>query len=271
MALFNYDRPGRGIDKNAPKKKGAALFFELVWRKLKLLALSSMLYFVVSLPIMALYFFVFYRLFGGFFAGVEIARYISMIIILTLFTAVLWGMGPVSCGYTYLMRSFAREEHVWIASDFFDSIKKNWKYGAAICVTDILMIIFGTVSMKIYSDLLAGGKVYAIFLVSAVFAAFLIYTFMHYYMYEFAVTFDMSVLDMFKNSAIMAIAAMPMNILLTLISGAGIYILMSLFALPAFVLIMIVFWISFMRFPIDFYTARRIKREFIDKDRKESK
>lgn len=271
MALFfNYDKPGRGIDKNAPKKKGVKLFFELVWRKLKLLVLSNMLYFAVSLPVMALYFFVYYRLFGGFFAEAEAARYISMILILTLFTSVLWGMGPVSCGYTYLMRSFAREEHVWLASDFFGSIKKNFKYGAAVTVADIFAIVCGTVSMKFYSDMLAEGNGYAVFLIAAVFALFLIYTFMHYYMFEFAVTFDISVGAMFKNSAIMAVAAMPMNILLTAISCFGIYILMSVFALPAFMLIMIVFWISFMRFPIDFYTARKIKREFIDTERKEN-
>ena len=34
MGFFNYDKEGPGIDKNAPKKKGIFLFFELLGNKL---------------------------------------------------------------------------------------------------------------------------------------------------------------------------------------------------------------------------------------------
>ena len=47
--FFNYDKPGPGIDKNAPKKKGIFLFLELLGRNLSNLLLSNMLYFIVSL------------------------------------------------------------------------------------------------------------------------------------------------------------------------------------------------------------------------------
>ena len=53
--FFNYNKPGPGVDKNAPKKKGAALFFELFLRYFGKLLLSNMLYFVVSLPVLAIY------------------------------------------------------------------------------------------------------------------------------------------------------------------------------------------------------------------------
>ncbi len=43
--FFNYDRPGPGVDKNAPKKKGVSLFFELLGRNISKLLLSNILYF----------------------------------------------------------------------------------------------------------------------------------------------------------------------------------------------------------------------------------
>ena len=55
--FFNYDKPGKGIEKDAPKKKGPFLYLELLWRKLGKLILSNILYFVLSLPVILLYHF----------------------------------------------------------------------------------------------------------------------------------------------------------------------------------------------------------------------
>lgn len=54
--FFNYDKPGPGVDKNAPKHWGIFLYFELLWRNFGKMLLSNMLYFVVSMPVLALYF-----------------------------------------------------------------------------------------------------------------------------------------------------------------------------------------------------------------------
>lgn len=268
--FFNYDKPGKGIDKNAPKKKGAALFFELVWRKLKILTLSNMLYFLVSLPVIAVYFLLLDLLIGNVFETTDVQIHMHIILILTFILTILWGSGPASCGYTYLMRCFAREEHAWITSDFFERIRKNFKYGIVILLCDIAMLFLGITSMRFYSAMYASGKSYALILMALVFMVMVMYTFMHYYMYEFAVTFEIGIITMFKNSMIMAAAALPMNVLMTVIVFAGTYLIASLFTIPAVIIIMFVFWISFLRFPIDFYVARRIKRELIDPNQKES-
>ena len=54
--FFNYDKPGPGVEKDAPRKKGAFLFFELLGRNFRKLVLANMLYFAVSLPVSVLYF-----------------------------------------------------------------------------------------------------------------------------------------------------------------------------------------------------------------------
>ena len=63
--FFNYDRPGPGVDKNAPKKKGVALYFELLGRNLSKLILANMLYFVVSIPVVILYYFISVMILGN--------------------------------------------------------------------------------------------------------------------------------------------------------------------------------------------------------------
>ena len=54
---FNYAKPGPGVDKNAPKKKGFFLYFEIFRRKFFKLLQANMLYFLCSLPFLAIIFF----------------------------------------------------------------------------------------------------------------------------------------------------------------------------------------------------------------------
>ena len=90
---------------------------------------------------------------------------------------------------------------------------------------------------------------------------------MHYYIYEFCVTFENGIWKTFKNALVMGFAMFPANLLLTiLVTAVTVFAFMTL---PPFLIIMLMFliWISFMRFPIDFYVARMIKRRFIDNEK----
>ena len=270
--FFNYNKPGPGIEKDAPKKKGMFLYFELVWRKLGKLFLSNMLYMLVSLPVLLVYhFFAFYTLSA--LLPKEIMEsgvvFSQAVLLITVIMAILWGTGPVSCGYTFLLRNFAREEHVWMTSDFFEHIKKNFKQSLIIFIIDIIVLVSGTNAIYFYWSM--SQKIPALEYVSYVMAGMmLIYTFMHFYMYEFLVTFKVSVKDVYKNSLIMAFGALPMNIFLTAFVLVVTYLAFSCLTPIAILLLAGVCWVSFMRFPIDFYAARIIKRQLIDAKGEES-
>lgn len=263
MGLFNnYDKPGKGIDKDAPKKKGIFLYFELLWRKLGLLIKSNILYFLVSIPVILIYHF------ASWFALANLTRSGNpsqhMILISAVLLTVLWGTGPVSCGYAYLMRNFAREEHVFLTSDFFEKIKENFKLGIIMLIADIAVLFTGTVSLRFYMQLYKNGQGFAKYIICILIIAAMFYTFMHYYVYEFAVTFENKALDTIKNSFIMAAASMPMNLFLTLFVSLVTYLAFGFFTPIAIVFLSLFFWISLMRFPIDFYAARVIKRKLIN-------
>ncbi|WP_417077036.1 YesL family protein, partial [Hominenteromicrobium sp.] len=36
-------------------------------------------------------------------------------------------LSPFTCGLAYVTRNFAREEHAFVWSDFWDAVKNNWK------------------------------------------------------------------------------------------------------------------------------------------------
>ncbi|MBO5060134.1 MAG: hypothetical protein J6C82_04400 [Clostridia bacterium] len=264
--FFNYDKPGKGVDKDAPKKKGFFLFFELLWRKLGKLFQVNMLYFLVSLPILLLYHFVFFSVLAG-VLPVETETDSVLLqhtaLYVTAVFAILWGTGPISCGHAFILRNFAREEHVFLTSDFFEKIKENFKHGIIIFLIDIVALVLGLNAIIFYWSMAKNGSNLGLYMAFMVAIFMMIYTYMHFYIYQFSVTFENKLRAIYKNSLIMAFATLPMNLLLTVMVAVFTYFAFCMFTPIAIILLCFLFWISLMRFMIDFYTARVIKRKLI--------
>lgn len=103
MFLKSYYRPGPGIDKNAPPKKGLALYIELLtldfWGFIRL----NIIYVIFCLPIITI--------------------------------------GGATLAYSEQCCKIIRKEHVFIPSDFLDSFKQNYKKGILLSPI-ILLILF---------------------------------------------------------------------------------------------------------------------------------
>jgi len=266
----NYEKAGAGIDKNAPKKRGIFLYFELIGRYLWKFIKANMLYTAISIPVLMVYHYLFLCVFGTIYgADAELVLVNHSALTFTVLLAIFWGTGPVSCGFTHLLRGMAREEHIWISLDFFKKTKESFKHGLVFLIVDILVLVISIPSISIYLSLIENkGGIYIIPM-AIIIIGLVIYTAMHYYMYEFEITFENTVKEIYKNSLLMAIATFPMIIL-----TGGIICLLSYFVLgilPSAGIIMIgfLFWVGLMRFIIDFYAARFIKKHFL-KEAKES-
>ncbi len=269
--FFNYDKPGKGVDKDAPKKKGIFLYFELLWRKLGKLFQANMLYFLVSLPVILLYHFFFFVIISARLPeGTDTTAAHQLTLMATVILTVLWGTGPASAGYTFILRNFAREEHVWLTSDFFEKCKENFKYCLVFFLVDIAVLVLGLNAIVFYYNLAKGGNSLFLYLMFISILCMLVYTFMHFYLYQFAVTFENNLREIYKNALIMAIATMPMNLILTVIVGVCTYFAFSMLTSIAIILLTFLLWISFMRFPIDFCSARVIKRRLIGEEQEEA-
>ena len=103
MGFFNknYDKPGKGVSKNAPQKRRFFLFWELIGRKFGKIIQVNLLFILFSIPIVTI--------------------------------------GPASAAYTYILRNFAREDHAFIWWDFIDTFKKNFKQSFVAGIIDILI------------------------------------------------------------------------------------------------------------------------------------
>ena len=262
--FFNYDKPGPGVEKDAPRKKGVFLFFELLGRNFRKLVLANMLYFAVSLPVSVLYFIISLLFMTAVLPdGVMTVGFMQFTVIMTLLLVVLWGTGPVSSGYTYILRNAAREEHTFLASDFFQKSKESFLHGLVFLIVDIVMLIAFSTSVLTYGKLSEqeGGIYVLLFVLAGVMIVF--YTIMHFYLYEMEVTFKDGILRLYKNAFLMAFATLPMCLLIGAIIVIISLVLLSYLTPVAIIVVAFILWISVMRFMVDFYTARVIKKQIL--------
>ena len=270
MGIFrSYDKPGPGVDKDAPKKKGLFLYLELLKRKFGRLMQVSMLSFLCSIPMLVILSFIVFGFTAGIMEGVIENMEAESVagaqwIIISFFTTlicVLWGSGPASAGMAYVTRCFTREEHSWVFSDFFQRMKENFKQGIIVSAIDIVLLIFGGNAVYFYFvKAQQSGAVLWMILCYVSCMMLIIYTFMHMYIYQIMVTYECKLKDLYKNSLILALGKAPMNLILVAVS-TGIVFLLFNFLNPLFALILIfLLFMGFARFPLEFYAARTISR-----------
>lgn len=279
MGLFfrSYDKPGPGIDPDAPQKRSFFRFFDIFFRKFWHFSKTSMLYSVTLIPTFIIIAFLMMIVTLKMAEGVatEITSQESAWIILpalflaNLYTA-LWGMGPATAGVTYIMRNFSREEHAWLWSDFKDSVKGNFKQAIVVFLIDLVMAVLFYVAIVVYSSMTGFMSAF----VGIVYLMIAIYTMMHFYIYPMMVTFDLKLKDLYRNALLFTISKLPSNlfvaaVLVLLHLVLPIYLIFvggqyTMILLLVFLMLEIVILQGFSAFLVNFNAYPKLKKYMID-------
>lgn len=267
MGLFNYSKPGPGVSKDAPKKKGIFLYLEILKRKFTKLFSLNMLYFLCSLPMIILYFVIFLFVTPNLFNNLQIdgESVVIMELILSLFLSIVCtitlGSGPASAAMAYVMRQFSREEHVWLTSSFFGKMKENFKQELVVAIVDLVFAFVCPFAAIFYFNqyLVTGSTLwFAMLLLIAVFS--FLFASMHYYIHQLIVTFENNLKNTYKNAMIFAMSTLFKNIILTAFILGFLYVAFN-YLNPVFSLFLSMFiLIALLRFPVEFFAHNSIKK-----------
>lgn len=281
MGLFNFNKPGPGVSKDAPRKKGIFLYFELFGRKFSKLISLNMLYFLFSIPMMLLYFALFLFTIPVAFNIIGITDisqtdsilfYLLLSLFMTLLCTITLGTGPASSSMAYALREYSKEEHVWLWHNFIGKMKENLKKEIAICVIDLFFIFFATVAFSFYvHQYFSTGSLIWFTLSFAIGLISLVFMLMHFYIHQLIVTFENKLREIFKNALLLTLSTLlPCILLAAFIIGLNFYLFN--FITPIFVILLSIFiLISFFRFPVEFYVHSVIKKLIpIDEDNSNS-
>jgi len=226
LGMGNYAKPGPGISKNAPRKKRFFLFWELLFRKFGKLVWLNILYILCCIPLVTI--------------------------------------GPATAGFTYVLRNFAREEHAFVTSDFFEhGFKKNWKQALVISLIDGLVIFLLVNTIYFYFQQMKqdSNLLYPIALGISLVVCY-IFLSMNYFVYILMVTMDLKIRHLIKNSFILGVLSLKTSFLTTLFLALTALILFLFF--PITMIIILVIGFSFMGFIIVFNSYPYVQKYVIN-------
>ncbi len=137
----------------------------------------------------------------------------------TVLTYVFYGIGAlflftfgiVNVGTAYIIRNMVSGEPVFVWTDFWYAVKRNWKQALPFSIIDAL--ITGLLVYNIYSLITSTGGFMGSMMFWSNIVIFIVYFFMRYYMYVQMVTFKLSVFKMLKNSLIFSLLGIKRNVL----------------------------------------------------------
>ncbi len=213
MGLFsaNYNKPGPGVEKDAPPKPRFFIFFDVLKRKFWHVMKINLMFVLFNLPALFVAFIVASNFLqklkideglGDFYVRFFLAAVMTLIPVITI--------GPVQAGITYILRNYSREEHSFIWWDFKENFTKNFKQGMIITVIDIVVMYILGIAINFYTS--QSGLIY-IAATSFVFLSLIVYLIMHLYIYPMLVTVHLSIKDLYRNAFIFSILKLLPNVL----------------------------------------------------------
>ncbi len=279
MGLFTpgYLKPGKGISANEPEKRSFFRFWEIIGEKFSKIIGLNIIYVLFSLPFIVLMVFIapidyewIKNLLPQMSEGDISMAYISLKAFFAFIMFSIFGSGPISAVYAHIIRCFANRTPVWVISDGKDIFKENFKQSMILVLIDILVIFFLPNAMKLYYSLYMQTQNTIFYIAIFVLAiAFLIYGWMHFYIYQFMTTFTLTLRQIFKNSLLVTLGSIPFNLILTIISVAVIFAMISYLNLIFAFVIMCLLAPILTRMPIEFSARNRIK-PIVEKAKKEA-
>ena len=213
MGLFsaNYNKPGPGVEKDAPPKPRFFIFFDVLKRKFWHVMKINLMFVLFNLPALFVSFIVASNFLqklkideglGDFYVRFFLAAVMTLIPVITI--------GPVQAGITYILRNYSREEHSFIWWDFKENFTKNFKQGMIITVIDIVVMYILGIAINFYTS--QSGLIY-VAATSFVFLSLIVFLIMHLYIYPMLVTVHLSIKDIYRNAFIFSILKLLPNVL----------------------------------------------------------
>lgn len=125
--------------------------------------------------------------------------------------------GPFTAGITFVTRNWARDEHSFVWSDFWDAVKGNWKQALPVSLISGLMPLLLFISWTFYGQMLNQSVFYMLPL-GLVVLMYTLWKLSEMVIYTMMVTYDLSFRNLIRNSLLITMARFPIALLIKLIT-----------------------------------------------------
>lgn len=202
MNLFhNYTKPGPGVPKNEPRKKGIKLFFELYFRKTGTYILLNLLYLLTLIPAIAIIWYILMFLLNTVLPlnNELLLTATALTFVLSVTLCCVFSLSPFAAGFHYILRNCSFEMHTFVFTDFIDKFRKNMKNSIIFFFIDLIAVCLSLFCISAY--LILSISIPLLVIPLTLFCiALIVYALMTPYKWSMLVTFELSKKQILKNS-----------------------------------------------------------------------
>ncbi len=275
FGLFDFTKPGKGVEKDAPSKARFLIFLEIFFRKFWNLIKINFMFFLFNIPAFIIGFFISYlimpqgliplenQLVTAEYAAIG-EVYFRFIIGLIFCVIPIVTVGPFQCGFTYILRNYAKEEHAFIWGDFKEHAKNNRKQALAVSIIDLILLCIILFALSFYYT---QDSSVASFIFGIVCVGLVIFFMMHIFIYPMLVTFHVTLKQLYTNCFKFALFKFLPNTVILIICGL---VTLLPFIIPVYgyvigSILLILITLSFTGLLTNFYAYPLLKKYMIDK------
>lgn len=298
--LFDFNKDGKGVDPGEDRTPNLKFFFKQFGRKFtKIISLNILMIFQVLPLLLVAYLYIFampktpsmfYPEYAAMFGtqeaasslvgmlDLEILSYqfplpaydnlVYWIIIAVIMVVYVLTYGWQKVGSIYVTRGLVRGDSVFIFSDFFYAIRKNWKQGLILGILDCLF--WGVLGYNLIFFFSAEANMLTNFVYVMTIALIILYTIFRFYTYLMIVTFNIKLSKVFKNALIFTVLGIKRNImaLIGLVAVTAIavlpMILLAHVALGIAIVLPLIYYLGASAFIYTYAAYPVIKKYMID-------
>ena len=126
--------------------------------------------------------------------------------------------GPFTAGLTYVERNWARDQHSFVWSDFWDAVKGNWKQALPVSLISGILPFITYVAYVTYSELGASNSPIFYVPMGLVLLVLIVWRLCEPTLYVMMVTYELRLRDLIRNALIMTVARLPHAIAVKLLT-----------------------------------------------------
>ena len=250
MGLFyNYNKTGKGVDKNAPQKSRIVLFFEILLRHFWKIMEVNLLYSVFILP-------AFLAVFSFFVVSDITMKFVISGLCTVVFFAV---FVPATTAVFKVMKNYSTERHVFIIREFKRGFTESFGKSLAAGIINIIVYISVYAAVTVYpkmAEAVGSDFIYVLMVLSI--SLGLAVTLISFYVYIMIAVTDIPLKDIIKNAVVLTVYEIKKNLLtllfVLLIAGLfGLMALVNLYTMAIYPFVpaaVIMFIISFNCYPV---------------------
>lgn len=240
--LFDLNRDGKGVEPGEDTTPNLKFFFKQLGRKFsKIISLNMLMDIQIITIIVCIYLYFFgspvtpsvnyseFPLIYGIqqistdaVTAVNLSGFSYQLGLPTYNTYIYWVIGAIvvfhlltyglqKVGSVYVLRGLVRGDSVFILSDYFYAIKKNFKQGMLLGIIDSVIIAVLTYDFLYFFN--SASTMFNNFMYSAIMAIFILYSIARFYLYLMIVTFNIKIGKAFKNAFIFCALGIKRNIM----------------------------------------------------------